>query len=67
MPASSEHAYSVGRRVRILRWSMPPATGVVARLTRSLIVLHDGSRWSRKTLRMYGDPSGRWNRIEAKF
>lgn len=46
--------WRVGQLVRVRRMHCETAGGVVARLTATLVILRDGTRWWRRTGRMYG-------------
>lgn len=46
--------WRVGQLVRVRRMHRETTGGVVERVTATLIVLRDGTRWRRDTLRMYG-------------
>lgn len=46
--------WRVGDLVRVRRMHCDTAGGTIARMTPTLVILRDGTRWSRKTGRMYG-------------
>jgi hypothetical protein len=50
----SSDAWFLGQLVRVILPLSEPRAGVVERLTPTLVVLRDGSRWVRATGRMYG-------------
>ena len=51
---SSQGRWCVGQLVRVRRMHCRTIGRVVVRLTPTLVVLKDGTRWSRKTGRLYG-------------
>ena len=46
--------WHLGQLVRVRRMHCETRGGVVTRLTPTLVILRDGTRWSRRTGRMYG-------------
>ena len=46
--------FHTGQLVRVRRMHCETRAAVVVRLTPTLVILRDGTRWSRRTGRMYG-------------
>jgi hypothetical protein len=54
----------LGQLVRVVAPLRPDRASVVERLTPTLVVLRDGTRWVRRTGRLYAETGVRVTRVE---